>query len=989
LTPAIHTEATFEEAIVAALLDRGWLQGTAESFDRERALVSQELFQFLQDSQPTLWATLKAQHKDGLEAALLDTLEKNLESFGTLHVLRNGIKLHGKKVELAVFKPAHGLNPEVQVRYQQNRLVVTRQVRFLPGKEESIDLLLSLNGLPVATVELKTPLTGQTVKDAIKQYRDRDAKAKLFQFKRRAVVHFAVDPELAYMTTRLAGKATHFLPFNRGCDGGAGNPAHPGGHSTAYLWQEVWDRDSFLDILGGFAFVEVQEQDGKKKETLVFPRYHQLDAVRKMVADARDLGPGHNYLVQHSAGSGKTKTIAWLAHRLASLHNAQDVKLFDSVVVVTDRRVLDKQLQDAIYQLDHKQGVVQLIDQHSDQLATALEKGTPIIVTTLQKFPYVTQKVAELPGHTYAVIVDEAHSSQTGESARTMKEVLAAPSLEAAAEQEDGGQGDDYEDRITQVMQSRGPQKNLSFFAFTATPKGKTLEVFGRPGADGEPTAFHLYSMRQAIEEGFILDVLANYTTYKTYYGLVKAIEDDPDVPKHKAQAKLARFMSLHPHNLAQKTEVMVEHFRRNVRQRIGGRAKAMVVTASRLHAVRYKQAFDRYLAEKGYSDIKALVAFSGKVKDPEGDKEYTEVGMNKGIQEKELPGKFDSDEYQLLLVAEKYQTGFDQPLLHTMYVDKRLSGVHAVQTLSRLNRTTPGKEDCFVLDFVNEADEIREAFKPYYEQTILAEKADPQQLYTLQQELDELQVYFQSEVESFAKVFYLPPAQQKATDQAKLHGILKPATDRYKALDEEQQELFRGKLQAYVRLYAFLAQVMPFTDPDLEKLYSFARLLLPLLDRPGAGQDIDLDGDVKLKFYRLEKAAEGSIVLTPGEGGIVGPPTAVGTGKAKDEHVPLSTIVEVLNDKFGTTFTPIDELFLDQVREQTKTNPTVALQAKVNTFENFAIALKDVILQAMIDQLGSNEFIVRKYLDESEFQQVTNTEMARRIWTEVREGVG
>ena len=659
-------------------------------------------------------------------------------------MIRHGFKCFGKKLRVAFFAPASGMNPETERRYKANRLTVTRQLQYSPNHTNSLDLTLSLNGLPVATAELKNPLSGQRVKNAIRQYQqDRDPRDKIFEFKRRALVHFAVDPDEVYMTTRLARERTFFLPFNKGRDVGAGNPDNPDGYKTAYLWEEVWEREAWLDILSRFLHLEVKEEkkNGKKttRETMIFPRYHQWDSVRKMEADARQAGAGKNYLIQHSAGSDKSNSIGWLAHRLASLHDAKDEKIFHCVVVITDRLVLDKQLQDTIYQFEHKQGVVEKIEQDSNQLAKALKEGVPIVITTLQKFPFVTEKVGELPARNYAVIVDEAHSSQSGESAAELKGVLAGQAIREQAQQEAEEQGlPDYEEEVLRTMAKRGRQPNLSFFGFTATPKYKTLEVFGERGPDGKPRPFHLYSMRQAIDEGFILDVLDHYTTYKTYYKLIKSIEDDPKVEKRKAALALARFMSLHPYNISQKTEVMVEHFRTFTRHKIGGRAKAMVVTRSRLHAVRYKQEFDKYIRGKGYTDVRALVAFSGEVQDPDiPTVRYTEVGMNEGIREKQLPDEFDTDKYHVLIVAEKYQTGFDQPLLHTMYVDKRLAGIQAVQTLSRLNRTCSGKEDTFVLDLVNEREEIQEAFQPYYEHTIPGDEVDPHKLYELQSKGD------------------------------------------------------------------------------------------------------------------------------------------------------------------------------------------------------------------------------------------------------------
>jgi type I restriction enzyme R subunit len=989
-----YKEADFEEAIEAHLLAKGgWSKGSPADYRRDLGIVPQDLFAFGQDTQPQLWEELRAQHGLGLEGALLDALTKNLESRGTLDVLRHGFKLLGKKIEAAYFQPAHGLNSELLAKYGKNRLVFARQVKFIPDQDDSVDMVLFLNGLPVATVELKNHLTGQNIEHAISQYKRRDPTHRLFHFKKRALVHFALDPDLAYMTTRLAGKETVFLPFNRGYDGGKGNPPHPGGYKTAYLWEEVWQRDSFLDILARFVHLAIEETkvEGKTKttESLIFPRYHQLDVVRQLVAAARMAPEGQNFLVQHSAGSGKSNSIAWLAHRLSTLHAQDDQKIFDSVVVVTDRKVLDKQLQDTIYQFEHKQGVVARIDESSAQLAEELKKGTPIVITTLQKFPFVTEKIGQLPERRYAVIVDEAHSSHTGEAARQMKEVLAAKSLEAAAEEESVGEEETWEDRIAQVMASRGKQKNLCFFAFTATPKYRTLEIFGQPGPDGKPVPFHLYSMRQAIEERFILDVLENYITYKRYYRLVKACEEDPKVPERLAKSQLARFIEIHPHNLAQKTEVIVEHYRQKVRHKINGRAKAMVVTGSRLHAVRYKQAFDKYLAEQGYSDIGVLVAFSGTVTDPDlSSVQYTEVALNDGIKEKELPDKFDSDDYHLLIVANKYQTGFDQPLLHTMYVDKRLAGVQAVQALSRLNRTHPGKTETFVLDFVNDPEEIRRSFQPYYEQTTVAESAEPHQLYDLQHKLDATQVYYVSEIEAFAKVFYKPSAKQTTHDHAEIYRQLNPAVDRFNALDEEKQDTFRNQLGAFVRLYGFLSQVMPFTDPDLEMRYVFCRFLAMKLPQDERRGGLVLDDDVELAYYRLDKISEGAIELQVHEGGGLYGPTEVGSRTAQERVVPLSEIIDILNDKFGTHFTEADQIAVfDAIRAAAVADEEVVQRAHANEFENFALAFRPKVEGLMLDRMDRNQEIVTRYLNDADFRTVVDHELARRTYEQIRSG--
>jgi type I restriction enzyme, R subunit len=753
------------------------------------------------------------------------------------------------------------------------------------------------------------------------------------------------------------------------------------------------------------------------RETMIFPRYHQLDAVRKLVAAAGREGAGRNYLVQHSAGSGKTNSISWLSHRLASLHSGDD-KVFDCVVVITDRRVLDRQLQDAIYQIEHAQGVVKAIDQDARQLAEALIDGTKIVITTLQKFPFVLRGLlhaagadspedataeeraqasaweAEIAKRRYALIVDEAHSSQSGESARELKEILGLDSgkMEREEGSGEGEEEEDWEDRLNEVMASRGRQPNLSFFAFTATPKGKTLELFGRVGPSGKPESFHLYSMRQAIEEGFILDVLRNYTTYATYYKILKSIEDDPKLPKKKAARAIAKFMILHPYNIEQRIEVIVEHFRMSVMSRLGGRAKAMVVTSSRLQAVRYKIAFDRYLEAKGITGIRSLVAFSGKLKDPETGEEYTEPGMNtdvvtgKPIGEGALPERFASSDYQVLLVANKYQTGFDQPLLCAMYVDKRLDGVQAVQTLSRLNRMIPGKDAPFVLDFVNEAVDIYRAFKPYYDGTELAEASDPGMLESLKHELDLAQVYHWSEVEAFSQVFYKPIARQAPSDHAQMQRFLQPAVDRFKAIEEEElRDDFREKLSGYVKLYAFLSQISPYADPELEMLYSYGRLLLPYLPLDRDATIIKVGDDVALQYYRLERVSSGAIDLREGEPEFVKSPTDVGTGKAKDEKAPLSEIISVLNERFGTSFSEEDRLFFQQIKEKACGNERVIQTALANSLEKFELGIKKLIEDLMIERMGENDRIVTRYMSDKDFQGSAFPILAREIFEAVR----
>lgn len=1023
------SEKAFEAYLEQMLAEAGWQVGSVGEWDKARALFPARVFAFIEATQPKLWAEMAALHSSNLQPMLLDALVKELEIKGTLHVLRHGFKFYGKLFHLAYFKPAHGLSPDVLALYAQNQLTLTRQVPCHPADHSTVDMVLAVNGLPVATIELKNPGTGQSWRHAVRQYQtDRDPRAPLFDFKKRALVHFAADPDEVHMTTRLARDKTYFLPFNRGSHPGqvqcgAGNPQHPSGYRTGYFWEETLQRDSFLGILGHFLFIEKDEQKvddgrgGKKlvtTEKMVFPRYHQLDAVRALVATSSAEGAGHNYLIQHSAGSGKTNSISWLSHRLASLHNAQDQKVFDCVIVITDRKVLDKQLQDAIYQIEHAQGVVKAIDQDAKQLAAALIDGTKIVITTLQKFPFVLRGLlhaagaesqdkasaeeqqqakdwaASIAARRYAVIVDEAHSSQTGETARELKNILGVQSSPSSFEGE-GENEPDWEDRLNQIMATRGQQTNLSFFAFTATPKGKTLELFGRNGA-----AFHTYSMRQAIEEGFILDVLRNYTTYSTWFKFVKLVEDDPTIPKKKGARALAKFKELHPHNIEQKTEVMIEHFRSHARHQLGGRAKAMVVTSSRIQAVRYKLAFERYLAENGYTDIRPLVAFSGTVKDPDTGVEYTEPGMNtdvvtgKSIPESLLPERFASSDYQVLLVANKYQTGFDQPLLVAMYVDKRLDGVQAVQTLSRLNRKIVGKEEPFVLDFVNKPEDIYAAFKPYFDSTSLQESAKPGMLSGIKHELDQMQVYHWSEVEAYARIFYRPEERQNPADHAHMQRHLQPAVDRFKAIEDDQvRSAFRDKLGGYVRMYSFLSQILPYGDPDLEMLYSYGRFLLPHLPLDRDNTVVKIGNEVELQYYRLQRVSGGPIDLKIGEPDGVYSPTDVGTGKAKEEKAPLSEIIQVLNERFGTAFTEEDRLFFEQIKARAVGNAQVIQTAMANPLDKFQLGVRKLVEDLMIQRMGENDKIVTRYMDDGEFQRTTFPILAREIFEAIHAETG
>lgn len=994
-----HTEQTLETAVVEVLTSAGgYTEIDPSSFQRQWAMVPQSVITFLKSTQPDAWKKAEAHYKEKTETEVLNRLRKELDTSGSLHVLRKGFKGVSMQFSMAYFKPETSFNPTLQAQYDGNVLEVCRQVKYSDKNENALDLVLFLNGIPVATAELKNAFTGQTVKNAKQQYKfDREASEPIFRFKERTLVHYVVDTDQVFLTTKLSGPSTRYLPFNLGNNMGAGNPVNPNGYRTSYLWEYVWAKDSWLDIIGKYMHLQVDEEEvmGKKirKESLIFPRFHQVDVVRKLSKDVKQNGAGKNYLVQHSAGSGKSNSIAWLAYRMSTLHNDKDEKVFDSVIVVTDRRVLDRQLQDTIYQFEHKMGVVEKIDKNSAQLAESLVKGTNIIITTLQKFPMIVELAGKLPSRKYAVIVDEAHSSQSGEASRKLKLVLSNSTLEEAAGQEaDSPEEENYEDELRKTMESHGKKDNLSFFAFTATPKPKTLAVFGTPDHTGQPAPFHLYSMKQAIEESFILDVLKNYTTYKTYFKLNKQMEDDPNVPKKKATIAVARYMSLHPHNLAQKTEVIIEHFRNNVKHKIGGKAKAMVVTGSRLHAVRYKEEIDRYIQEKQYTNLKTLVAFSGTVNS--GGIEYTEPGMN-GFSESELPGKFKTDEYCVLVVAEKYQTGFDQPLLHTMYVDKKLSGVKAVQTLSRLNRTCPGKEDTFVLDFANEAEDIQAAFQPYYQTTRLDEVPEFHHIYDLKTELDKARVIWMNEVESMVAVYYSPYFTAK--DQAKLNAFIDPAVERYKALPkvapaegvkEANQDDFKRALQSFIRFYSFITQITTLGDVELEKWYTYARLLIKKLPGADVDQQFKLKGDeVALEYYRLQKTSEQSINLTA-EDGIMEGGYAAGIGKEPDEKTQLSEIIKAVNTRFGTEFTNADKLFLDQVIEDCMQDKELASQARSNTLENFSYGYNDKALNIWIDRMGQNEDFFRQVMDNPKFGQLVNDYVMRQVYQRFRSNI-
>ena len=986
----ITTENTFETAIVQSLINNGgYTQGNAPDYSPKLGLFKYEVLQFLQESQPKNWKKISAIHGDNVDNRIIQRIYKEMDLRGSLDVIRNGFVDYGVRFKLAFFKPESGLNPETQELYDKNQLKVIRQVFYTSKNKNSVDLVISLNGVPVATIELKNHFTGQSTENAKKQYATtRDNRELLFAFKKRSLVHFALDDEEVFMATKLDGKKTYWLPFNKGNNKGKGNPLNPNGYKTDYLWNEILVKDSWLDIIQRFIHLQIDEIeiDGKtfKKEKMIFPRFHQLDVVRKITDDAKVTGAGKNYLVQHSAGSGKSNSIAWLAYRLSSLHNNEDTRVFDSVIVVTDRRVLDQQLQNTIYQFEHKTGVVQKIDKDSRQLAYAINSGSHIIITTLQKFPFILDEVANTNNRKYAVIIDEAHSSQGGEAHKKMKEVLTSKNIEF---DDDVETEDLISINIEKSAEARGQQNNISFFAFTATPKYKTLAIFGEKDKEGKPQPFHLYSMRQAIEEGFILDVLENYTNYELYFKLSKAIEEDPALNKKKAARAIGRFVNFHPHNLAQKTEIVIEHFRQVVATKIGGRAKAMFVTSSRKLAKRYFEEFNKYIKENGYTnELKILVAFSGKVIDdnyPDGvsEPQLTNYG------EKELPKAFNKNEYRILIVADKYQTGFDQPMLHTMYVDKKLSGVKAVQTLSRLNRIAPGKEDTFVLDFVNDRKTIFDSFQPYYEKTMVAEEPEINHLFDLKGKLDERQIFWQSEIDAFANIYFKPSGKLTTKDQSYLYAYIDPAIDRFKAIEtEDEKDEFKKSLRTWTNLYSFLAQIMPFKEPEFEKFYAYTKLLQTKLPKKELSDSLQLSDEIAMEYYRLQKIKEGSIDLVKGEDGELDGLSEAGIKRAKEEKAKLSEIIEVLNEKFGTEFEEADKLFFEQIEAELIQDKKLQTQAKANKIDTFKYAFEDMFLNKLIERMDQNQDIFDKIIENKSFGNLVKELMLKKVYNKINE---
>ncbi|MCC4115351.1 DEAD/DEAH box helicase family protein [Aromatoleum toluclasticum] len=1007
---SLHQEIHFESAVCEHLGRNGWLyvEGDAAQYDRQDALFLPDLLAWLESTQPESWQQLAKTHGTNLQKVLAERVRKCLNEHGTLEVLRRGVEMVGLKrpLSLVQFKPALGINPAIQQAYAANRLRVVRQVHHsLNNPHDALDLVLFVNGIPVATAELKSDFT-QSVGDAVDQYRfDRNPAPKgglaepLLSFPGGALVHFAVSQSEVMMTTRLAGTATRFLPFNQGNAGGAGNPPNPFGFATWYLWQEVWQRDSWLEILG--RYVIGQRNDKKQLVGVIFPRYHQLDATRKLVADVLEHGAGQRYLIQHSAGSGKTNSIAWTAHFLADLHDAQHDKVFDSVLVVSDRTVLDAQLQDAIFDFQRTTGVVATItDEHgskSAQLSQALKDGKKIIVCTIQTFPFAleaVQKLSATEGKRFAVIADEAHSSQTGEAAAKLKQVL---STEELAELQDGGEIDTETLLAAQMSAKAAQDKGLTYIAFTATPKQKTLELFGRPGADGLPEPFHVYSMRQAIEEEFILDVLKNYTTYKLAFKLANNGQeyDEKQVEKSEALKGIMQWVRLHPYNISQKVQLVVEHFRENVQPLLNGRAKAMVVVGSRKEAVRWQKAITTYIEKRQYA-LGVLVAFSGEINDPDSYPDpVTEhsKALNPGLKGRDIRDAFAESNYHLLLVANKYQTGFDQPLLCGMYVDKRLAGIQAVQTLSRLNRAHPGKDTTYILDFVNEPADILAAFKTYYETAQLEAATDPHLVFDLRAKLDASGYYDSSEVDRVAHVETDP----KGT-QAQLNAAIAPVADRllkrYKALradlsaalakhDEEAAQaakdamevlvLFKGDMGAFNRLYAFLSQIFDYGNTDIEKRFIFYKRLIPLLDFGRESDTVDLS-KVVLTHHTLRDKGRQTLNLNEGDGPKLPPMSETGSGTLHEkEKALLEEIIAKVNGLFEGELSDDDQLvYVNGVlKGKLLENETLVQQAANNTKEQFANSpdLSQALMHAIMDALEAHTAMSTQALNSQRIQ--------------------
>ena len=923
-----YTETNFEDHIEEHLNRSGYRSLSPADYDRHLCLIPDELLRFIQDSQPEEYRKLEFQHGGQTPEKLLNRIVTQIERRGALDVLRKGVKDRGCSFDLTFFRPSSGMNPDHQRLHALNRLALIRQLKYSRRNEKSLDMALFLNGLPLVTMELKNSLTGQVVTDAEKQYRTkRDPREPLFKFK-RCLVHFAVGNEKVSMTTRLAGNETRFFPFNKGIE----NPVNDDGHKVAYLWEDILQPDNLLHLIGDFIheqevttkrFTIAALQCGermRRTRILVFPRYHQLDVIRKLKAAIVVEGVGRNYLIQHATGSGKSNSIAWLAHLLTHLYRSptDTNRIFDSVIVVTDRRVLDKQLQETIKQSEQVEGVVHRVDKDSAQLRGFLELGKDIIISTIQKFNVIAETIGELKSKTFAVIIDEVHSSQTGEAARNLRVSLSRGIESDESADDDDPEVSDMDARIIREMQLRGAQNHISYFGFSGTPKNKTLELFGRRDEDGKFLPFHVYSMKQSISEVFTLDVLQNYNTFKRYFQLVKNVGEDNVYETGRTLRALTNYVDLQPHSIETKTKIMLEHFSRHTAKTIGSKGRAMLITRSRLHCVRYKQEFGEQMREMNLP-YGCLVAFSGTVHDTDNGEDYTENGMNGLPPSVSIPDTFKSPEYRILIVSNKFQTGFDEPMLHTMYVDKRLEGLHCVQALSRLNRVVEGKTDTLVLDFVNEPDAIQAAFQQYYQTTMLAEETDPNRLYDLQRQLEDFNLYNDDTINRFCHVFY----DGEQPDEL-IQGILDEVVERWSDRDEEQREEFRSALQSYIRLYGYISQLITFKDADLEKLYVFARSLNKKLPKREAPDVSDVLSSVDLDSFRVQQVHRDLQLKLESEDSEL---SGIGSGEgtiADSEEDLLSNILRALNDAHQADFTEEDKVDIATIHRKVSENESL-----------------------------------------------------------------
>ena len=963
----ITSEYAFEEHIEDVLLNtHGFISAQQADYDKALCPRPETVISFIRATQIQKWADYCELIGDKAQAtrSLFKRIKEVVDKEGTLHALRRGFDIHGGgHFDLCYFEPTNPVAEESRRLYQENLLHVQRQVKFSEADEKSLDMGIFLNGLPIFTIELKNQISGQNISHAIKQYKDtRDPKEPLFRFK-RCLAHFAVDNDLVYVTTELAGAKTQFLPFNQGYDGGAGNPPCKIGYATSYLWQDVWQKPRILDLIQRFIrVVDVLDDKGKKtdKQRQIFPRFHQLTCVRELGADAQQHGAGKSYLNQHSAGSGKTNCIAWLANSLATLHTKAGQPVFSSVIVISDRRVIDRQLQRTLSQVIETPGMLVNIASDdgmtSKDLKRALEDGKRIIVTTLQKFGVIMDSMGELPGERFAVIVDEAHSSQAGQSAKAVQKVLSYSSEDEKKDEEEKT----VEDRILEELKTRGPQKNVSHFAFTATPKPETLQQFGTKHADGTFKPFSLYTMRQAIEEKFILDVLKNYTTYDQYWALLKKVKDDPEFDEVKAKSLLKQFVSRHERTIAKKVAIIVEHFQASVSNKLGGKAKAMIVTSSRLHAVRYRLAVDAHLKSTG-SPFKALVAFTDVVKDAKDGKEYTEAKMN-GFPEATTGDRFEGDEYRFLIVASKFQTGFDQPKLLAMYVDKKLSGVACVQTLSRLNRTTAGKEETFVLDFENSAEDIEKGFQPFYDRVTLSKETDPNQLYNIRTDLEKFEIHEKADVEAFAKLWFADKPNLPL-----MHATVDPVAEKWKAEVEEDQVDYKSKARDFVKLYAFISSLVSLRDTGLEKLFVFLRFLLPKLPAKKGELPLAVLGMVDMEKLAVRKNDKKDIGLKRGETKVDPLNYGAGAELSEEERQTLSKIIEDLNSRFNTSFTEDEIMVIKQLKKRISEDEALQQQLKNGARHAVQATFQQVARDAFEDLVNDNFKFYQKVSDDEE----------------------